>query len=357
MNHYTRHITVAGQNEAMDLVSHAIVGAATALCVAKPHEVRWAALAGAMAGIAPDADALVGSSSDALMYLEYHRHFTHSLLFIPVGAALVAGVLWLLLRGRLTGTIDFPRLYLFCVLGFALAGVLDACTSYGTHLLWPFTESRAAWNVISVFDPLFTILIGVPLLLAVWQMRPPLAVLSLALGASYLIIGALQHQRALSLLTTHADAQNIAAERLLVKPTFANLILWRGVVQARDEIYVAALRPALFSNAQVYPGERAQRAVTADFTQLAAHTRLHQDIERFAFFSDDLLTYSGDDAQTASHIRLGDARYAMLPTSLRPMWSIRFDVTQPERPVQLITDRTMTPNDRTRFMEMLLGRP
>jgi inner membrane protein len=335
----------------MDVISHALAGAATALCAAKPHETRVAALAGAIAGIAPDADALIRSSDDALMYLEYHRHFTHSLLFVPIGAALVAGIVWLLLR-RQFKDIGLSRLYLYCVLGFLLAGALDACTSYGTHLLWPFTEARTAWNVISVFDPLFTLLIAIPLVLAMRWRRPQLAALSLAVGASYLLLGALQHQRALSLLTAHANDQNLTAERLLVKPTFANLILWRGMIQTGDEIYVAVVRPSLLSQARVYPGERAQRAVVTDFTQLAADTRLHRDIERFAFFSDDLLIYAD-----ASATNLGDARYAMLPTSLHPMWSIRFDVTQPERPVELITDRTMTPNDRARFMDMLFGRP
>ena len=42
---------------------------------------RWcstAGLAAAVAAMAPDLDALIQSSADPLLYLEYHRQFTHA---------------------------------------------------------------------------------------------------------------------------------------------------------------------------------------------------------------------------------------------------------------------------------------
>ena len=59
--------------------------------------------------------------------------------------------------------LSFPRTWLYAALGFATHGLLDACTTYGTQLLWPFSDARIAWNVISIIDPLFT----VPILLLV----------------------------------------------------------------------------------------------------------------------------------------------------------------------------------------------
>jgi len=44
-----------------------------------------ACVIGALAGMAPDLDILIRSSSDPLLKLEFHRHFSHSLFFIPVG--------------------------------------------------------------------------------------------------------------------------------------------------------------------------------------------------------------------------------------------------------------------------------
>ncbi|GAL32009.1 integral membrane protein [Vibrio maritimus] len=37
---------------------------------------------GLLSGLAPDIDVLIRSSHDPLLFLEFHRQFTHSLLFI-----------------------------------------------------------------------------------------------------------------------------------------------------------------------------------------------------------------------------------------------------------------------------------
>ena len=332
----------------MDLVTQALVGAATAMLAARPQETRSAALVGAVAGLLPDADALIQSADDPLMYLEYHRHFSHALIFIPLGALITAGLLWPLLRKSL----PFARLYLFSVLGIALAAILDACTSYGTHLLWPFSESRIAWNIVSVFDPIFTLLVGVPVMFALWRMRPSVGGVGLALSVLYLGLAGIQHQRALQLMEEYAAKNSLQAERVLVKPTFGNIVLWRGIAQTSEHIYVAGIRPAIFGEHRVYAGERADRFVVEDTDSLPSDSRLRNDLERFAFFSDDLLIHSPTDA-----IRIGDARYAMRPDSLKPMWSVRFDLAKPEQGVKLMTDRDMSTKDRTRFFDMLMGRP
>ena len=62
--------------------------------------------------------------------------------------------------------LPLPKIYLYSLAGYAVAGLLDACTSYGTHLWLPFSGRKEAWNLIAVFDPLFTLLLLVPLALA-----------------------------------------------------------------------------------------------------------------------------------------------------------------------------------------------
>jgi inner membrane protein len=335
----------------MDLLTHALAGAATATLAARQNEMRAAAIAGGAAALLPDADALIRSSTDALVYFEYHRHFTHSLVFIPAGALLAAAVLQLVLR-----RVPFARLYLFCVLGIALAGLLDACTSYGTHLLWPFVNERIAWNIISVLDPVFMLLLAIPLVLAIRAARQPVsarwAMCGLALGSTYLALGVLQHQRALEMLERHVEEHALPAERLMVKPTIANLVLWRGIVQTAEHVHVAAIRPGILGPPRIYPGQRAERLIPTDLEVVPAGSRLRSDIDRFAFFSDGLLTHA-----SASFAELGDARYSMRPDRLRPIWSIRFDVAEPERPVSVATDREMSSADRARFVEMLRGDP
>ena len=133
----------------MDLITQGVLGAALAQTAARPTETRLATGIGFAAGLMADADALIYSSTDSLLAIEYHRHFTHSVFFIPFGALIAALILWPLCRKKL----GFKRLYLFSLLGFSLSGFIDACTSYGTHLLWPLSDERLSFRIISIVDP------------------------------------------------------------------------------------------------------------------------------------------------------------------------------------------------------------
>ena len=70
----------------MDPVSQAVVGASVPQAVSRKKHLVAATLFGALSGMAPDLDALIRSHTDPLMYLEYHRQFSHALVFIPIGS-------------------------------------------------------------------------------------------------------------------------------------------------------------------------------------------------------------------------------------------------------------------------------
>ena len=137
----------------MDPVTQGAVGAAFAQTTAKKNNILLIGFIGFLAGLAPDLDALIQSSDDPILFLEYHRQFSHSLFFIPFGSLLVALFIFPFVRG----SISLKMVYLASFLGYATHGLLDACTSYGTQLFWPFSDERVTWNNISIVDPLFTI--------------------------------------------------------------------------------------------------------------------------------------------------------------------------------------------------------
>ena len=137
----------------MDPVTQGVLGASSAQSASTGKQLAAATLCGVVAGMAPDLDALIRSSDDPLLYLEYHRQFSHALIFIPIGALLCAVLLWRMVARWLS----FYQTYLFCLLGYATHGLLDACTSYGTQLFWPFSNARIAWHTVSIIDPLFTL--------------------------------------------------------------------------------------------------------------------------------------------------------------------------------------------------------
>jgi membrane-bound metal-dependent hydrolase YbcI (DUF457 family) len=139
----------------MDLLTHGLLGGLVAQTAGRPQERRLAVGIGFLAALLADADILIRSASDPLLVLEYHRQFSHSLLFIPIGALIASALAWPFVRRRLPPA----RIYLYAILGYATAGLLDACTSYGTHLFWPFVDRPVSLSIIAVIDPLFTLIL------------------------------------------------------------------------------------------------------------------------------------------------------------------------------------------------------
>ncbi len=331
----------------MDLITHAALGAATAAMSARAPEIRAAAATGAFAGLLPDADVFIAAGTDPLLELEFHRHFTHSFAFLPLGAAVAASIAWLALRRRRA----FAPLYGYACLGYLAALLLDACTSYGTHLLWPFSAAPVAWNLIAVLDPLFTLALAVPLLFALVRRRVALARLGVALALGGIALGALQHQRAAGQAAQLAASRGHAPERLLVKPTLANRVLWRSLYLHEGRIHVDAIRVGLSGRVRIYPGASAPLFVIAAEPALPRGSRARRDVERFIAFTDGLPVRHPERPEL-----IGDARYALLPTRIEPLWGVAFDPGAPNAPVRFETLREVSAETRSRFLDMLLGR-
>lgn len=331
----------------MDLITHAALSAAAAASTARAPGLRRAAGTGALAGLLPDADMLIASSADPLLTLEFHRHFTHSIAFVPIGAALAAVVAWLLMRRRQA----FAPLYLAACIGYLAALLLDACTSYGTHLLWPFSATPIAISVISVIDPIFTLLVGVPLAFALRRRCSRFAQLGVALGLVMIGLGALQHGRALEQSAQLAAARGHAPERLLVKPTLGNLVLWRSLYLSEGRLFADAVRVGLPGHVRIYPGENAPRFDLGSEPALPEGSRARRDVARFITFADHLPVRHPRRANF-----IGDARYALLPTSIEPLWGVVIDASAPDSPVRFENLRGSSAQTRQRFVDMLFGR-
>ena len=332
----------------MDIVTQGLLGSAMALAGARRKEVKIAALIGFASGLLADADAFIRSPSDPLLTIEFHRHFSHSLLFIPIGALIAALILWPFLRRRITP----GRLYLYAFLGYATSGLLDACTSYGTLLLWPFSDERIAWNLISIVDPVFSLTLLAAIVYGVRKARPQAAWVGLTLAVLYLGVGVVQHQRAEAVAQALIQQRGHTVLRHVVKPTMANLLLWRSVYESGGRFYVDAVRVGPFSGPRVYAGEQVEKfEVARHLPQLRPGSALAQDITRFTHFSDGFVAL--DPTRPAV---LMDVRYSMLPTSLLPLWGIEMSLDDQDRHSLFVNYRDFSADDRGRFIAMLAGR-
>ena len=140
---------------------------------------------------------------------------------------------------------SFRQTYFYCFLGYATHGLLDACTSYGTQLLWPFSDMRVAWNTVSVIDPLFTLPLLLLSLLAVLRRQRTYAIIALMWVIFYAGFGVVQRERAEAFGLDIALSRGHQPVTLEVKPSFANLLVWKVVYRTETDFYVDAVRTCL----------------------------------------------------------------------------------------------------------------
>lgn len=303
---------------------------------------------GALSGMAPDLDILIRSEQDPLVFLEFHRQFTHALSFIPFGALICALIAYPFARRQLT----FAQVYLFAFLGYATHGLLDACTSYGTQLLWPFSNMRISWSTVSIIDPLFTLPMVLLVVIAVWKKNARFARLAFLYAVIFLCLGLVQKQRAEDFSYQLAEQRGHRVERLHVKPSFGNRHIWKIIYEYDGRYYVDAVR--LLLDEELIKGTSIQKLdVKRDFPWLPPDSQQAKDIERFRWFSDDYLAVNPVDPNI-----IIDVRYSYIPNQIRMMWGIELekyyaDHGMSDQHVRRVSDGTVTEETRRRFWEML----
>ncbi|MCK4674417.1 MAG: metal-dependent hydrolase [Gammaproteobacteria bacterium] len=297
----------------MDPISQAAFGASLSQSFAKnKSKQRSALLVGALSGMAPDLDVLISSTDDPLLFLEFHRQFTHSLVFIPFGALLCALVFYPFIKSKLS----FLQIYTFAFLGYATHGLLDACTSYGTQLFWPFSSERIAWNTVSIIDPLFTLPVVIFILLAAYRKNVRYARIAFAYAVIFLSLGIMQNNRAEKVLYQLAEQRGHQVERVQVKPSFANRHVWKLIYEFDGRYYVDAVR--LLWDTEYIRGSSIQKLdVKRDYPWLPEDSQQAMDIERFRWFSDDYLAVSTENGRL-----IMDVRYSYLPNRINSMWGV-----------------------------------
>lgn len=317
----------------MDNITHGALGIAAALLVAPAGLRKKAALAGLIAAELPDSDVFLFSLSDPLFSLEVHRHFTHALVMIPV-VAVLGVVLANLFRRLFRRGAVWRGMWTPALAAAATHGLCDTWTSYGTHLLWPFSDKRESWDMIAVIDPLLTLPLAICAIFgwkrATWQ--PALAGLSWV--CFYLGLCLVQQHRAGEAVKVWAAERGHAVERLTVKPSFGNIMVWRGLYLQNGFCQVVCVRPGITEGVRVL-GTASALLLDPDhpaplIDALPPDSVQARDIRRFQHFSDNLM---GMHPQQANVI--GDLRYASRPDLINPLWGIVVDAAQPDRHVKL----------------------
>ena len=330
----------------MDPLSQGTVGAAFAQSTANKNNIVRIGIIGFFAGLAPDLDVLIRSENDPILFLEYHRQFSHSLFFIPFGSLIVALLIFPLFKKSMS----FKTIYVASFLGYATHGLLDACTSYGTLLFWPFSNERVTWNNISIIDPLFTIPALILIGIAIKTRKKIFSFFAIGWITLYLSLGFVQYERASSAAIELAESRGHVAERMTLKPSFGNLILWKSIYQHEEDFYVDAIRIVhsttwcLGENTKVFNYEYHLPNLNKDSQQ-------GRDIEKFRWFSQDYLGYDKEKNLVT------DIRYSMIPNQIASMWGLVIDDMRDINEHAIWwTSRDLKQSQLDLFKEMLSGK-
>lgn len=299
----------------MDLLTQGALGAA--LAQASRPDTKHVVAAGAcgfVAGMAPDLDALIRSVEDPLIFLQFHRHFSHALAFIPVGGFLSAALIHPLMAWR--WQLTFVQTFLFCTLGYATHGLLDAMTSYGTSLFWPFSDIRVSWSLVSIIDPLFTVPLISFVAASALKRKPLYARAALGWCALYLSAAGVQHQNAMDMAKDLAADREHTPARIEVKPSFGNILVWRTIYELPESFHIDAVRAGIAP--RVFEGTKLSKlSLVRDLPWLAADSQQAKDIERFRFFSLGLIAQDPERKN-----RVIDIRYSFVPNEAKALWSV-----------------------------------
>ena len=333
----------------MDPLSQGIIGAALPQALSREKHVALATVLGFLSGMAADLDVLIRSDFDPLLFLEYHRQFTHSIVFIPLGGALCSLPCYFLIRRR--NDISFLRIYFYCTAGYSTHALLDACTTYGTLLWWPFSEQRVAWNLVSVIDPLFTLPIVIFVLLGLAKNVNQYAYLALVWALVYLSLGLVQRDGAVEIANRLAEHREHKSIKVEAKPSFGNILVWKTIYSTDSDFYVDAVR-IWFDKEILYEGERISKlSIKRDFPWLESHTQQSKDVERFEWFSNGYIA-----ADPNFKNKIIDVRYSHIPNEVDALWGISLDEdANSHEHVTYWTSRNLTDEKKSRFWSMIMG--
>ncbi|MCA0132743.1 metal-dependent hydrolase [Winogradskyella alexanderae] len=224
----------------MDSLTQIVLGASVGELTLGKKAGNKALLYGAIAGTIPDLDVFFGKLTDTITAIEWHRGFSHSIVFSLIMAPLL-GVLVNKIEKRLNlGWKPWANLFFW---GLFTHPLLDAFTTWGTQLFWPL-DWRVAFNSIFVVDPLYTIPFLLCLILVLFlkrtsKRRRQINHFGLILSSTYLLVTLVLKQIALSKFEQALEDQNISYTKISTRPSPLNTILWNANVDTEDNYLIA----------------------------------------------------------------------------------------------------------------------
>lgn len=304
----------------MEPITQALLGAATAELVAG-NQLRGRALGwGAIIGMSPDLDVLLGPLRDGYGEWLYHRGTTHSLWFGFVMGPLLGWILWKWRDGGQTE--NLPTWIKLSSIALVTHPLLDGFTPYGTQLFAPFLRDRFAWNGVAIVDPFYSVVLGVGVAIAAARSLSPETrrrglLVGLSLSTAYLAAGLGINRWVVSDIESALAGETSSIERIRAYPTIFQPWLRSFVVQTDEAIFVG------LHSWQEAGCPTWQRHIHPPTSPALTTVRATWQAEMLEWFADgDVATFIHHEPGGVTRVRLEDVRYSWASPNGRGMWGL-----------------------------------
>lgn len=227
----------------MDTLTHALSGALLARATWRKGgqlSLRQRTSVGFLTAAFPDIDYILRLTTDNfIVYLNYHRGITHSILLLPVWALLLS----LIFSRLLKNAPDWRSLYIICCLGLGIHIAGDVITSYGTMIFAPITDWRASLDTTFIIDPFFSAIIIIALIFSfTWKNRRSAATTGLVVLVFYLGLQTWAHNKAIHVGEQAANNHRWRETTINAIPQPLSPFHWKVIVEHKEHYHVALLR-------------------------------------------------------------------------------------------------------------------
>ena len=337
----------------MEPVTQALLGAATAHCVAGKALGRRALGWGAILGMSPDLDVLLGPLHGGYGEWLYHRGTTHSLWFGFVVGPLLGMLLW---RWR-DPERETPRSAWIALAIVALVThpLLDGFTPYGTQFLAPFARDRFAWNGVAIVDPFYSVLLAAGVVAVALRrfgdrVGRRLLYASLGLSTAYLLAGLAVNQWVVEDIRRALTEIGQPLGRIRAYPTIFQPWLRSFVARSDEQILVGL-------HSWTDPGCPSWRIHPRGGTSPESRLALESWEGRLlTWFADGDIGVFEEPGPRGVGIRIEDLRYSWSNAGGRGMWGLETFVRDGELgPIRRFDRPPLDPNDLGRFRRLLRG--
>lgn len=223
----------------MDSITQAALGAAVGEALAGKKAGYKAVLWGAALGTVPDLDILINPFLDNVDQIRFHRGFTHSITFCVLASPLFG---WLISRVHKNPDLDWVLWTKVAFAAFLTHIMIDIPTTYGTQVLFPFSDTPLTTDSVFIIDPFYTfpVVFGVAcaqFLNRTSNKRRLLNYAGLFISSLYMIWGLGIKAHVHSVFQSSFNNQHGYYDKIKTTPNGPTTFLWNGYIIKNDTLY------------------------------------------------------------------------------------------------------------------------